>query len=68
LGEESGSSAYLRTGVYVEEEDFMILDFGGMLQLESFSYFVEELFHAEGFEEDGLEAFLAGADDAVVGS
>src|SRR5258707_14174236 len=29
--------------------------------------FGEELLDLEGFEEDGLEAFLAGADDAVVG-
>ncbi len=35
--------------------------------MDGFSDFVEELIDFEGFEEDGGEAFLAGADDGVVG-
>ena len=39
----------------------------GRRGLEGFADFGEELFYFEGFEEDGLEAFLAGSDDAVIG-
>src|SRR5438045_7135819 len=37
------------------------------LRLEGLAHFREELLDLEGLEEDGLQAFLAGADDRVVG-
>src|SRR5687768_9482252 len=40
---------------------------GRVLDLQRLAHFREELVHLEGLEEDGLQAFLAGADDAVVG-